>query len=257
MNTIATIEPWTPSTPYGGAPGTSPRHSRELALAGAFKIIAGDLRSYLANLGILIEVAEAYRYGQSLARSRPGARDTSNLMQRLDEMLSTVIQNTRRTGDPLAFSSGLMDLHDVLGVALRLNRPLADSRVVSLLDDSAGPVTIAGDRRLLLEVADILIAKAIRRSPHGGRITCLTEPRRGLALLHVADEGEAMNDKQIARALRPFSGATAGHYSFRSPPLELWYAGLVAERHGGRIVAGAAVGGRGNLFTLSLPAELR
>jgi two-component system, OmpR family, sensor histidine kinase SenX3 len=255
MNTIATIEPWTPRAPYGGHDRRT-RQSKELALAGAFKIIAGDLRSYLANIGILIEVAQAYKYGQSLARSRPGARDTANLMQRLDEMVSAVVQNTRRTGDPFGFRSHLVDLHDVLGVAVRLNRPLSDSRAVSLLDDGKSPVALVGDRRLLLEVADVLVANAIRRSPQGGRVTCLADLRRGLALLHVVDEGEAMNDRQISRTLRPFCDATVGGADVGPPPLDLWYARLIAERHGGRIVAGAPVGGRGNLFTLSLPAEL-
>ena len=257
MNTITTIEPRMPGRAYDSGRGSRPRQSMDLALAGAFRIIAGDLRSYLANLGTLIEVAEARRYGQSLARRRPGDPDTANLMQRLDEMVSAVVQNTRRTGDPFGFRSRLLDLHDVLGVAVRLNRPLSDSRGVSLLDDGESPVTIAGDRQLLLEAADVLIGNAIRRSPQDGKVTCLVELRGGLALLHVADEGDTMNEKRIARVLRPFCDATAGGADVRSPPLDLWYAGLIAERHGGRIVAGAAVGGRGNLFTLSLPAELR
>jgi two-component system, OmpR family, sensor histidine kinase SenX3 len=149
-----------------------------------------------------------------------------------------------------------MDLHNVLGLALRLNRPLADSRAVVLLNDGDGPVTVIGDRQLLLEVADVLISNAIRRSPETGRVTCLAELKRGRALLHVADEGKAMNDNAIARALRPFSALTAGqHDAAGSVHLDLWFAGLIAERHGGRIVAGAPVGGRGNLFTLSLPVE--
>jgi hypothetical protein len=87
MNTIATIEPRTRRTAFDHQLSTNSYKSKEFALASAVKIIAGDLRSYLANLDILIEVAEAYRICRSLARRRPERRDTQSLMHRIDQMV--------------------------------------------------------------------------------------------------------------------------------------------------------------------------
>ena len=256
MNILATI-----TTPTGhGAPdsraGTSERQARDLALAGAFRIVASDLRSFLANLGILTEVAQAHSYCRSLAERQPASRATPDLLQRLDDMMTSVIHNTRRTGDPFGFRSRLIDLQDILGLALSLNRPLAENQGVLLVDDGARPVTLSADRQLLLEAADVLVAHAVRRSPRNGRVTCVAERRRGLALLHVADEGESLNEAAIARALSPFAPAPGGRNKARPLDLDLWFARLIAERHGGGILARAPMGSRGNLFTLSLPAEL-
>jgi signal transduction histidine kinase len=230
--------------------------SRDLALAGAFRIVASDLRSFLANLGILTEVAQAHDYCRSLAERQPASRATSGLLQRLDDMMTSVIFNTRRTGDPFGFRSRLVDLQDILGLALSLNQPLAENQGVRLVDDGARPVTLEADRQLLLEAADVLVGRAIKRSPDGGRVTCLAERRRGLALLHVADEGETLYQAAIARALTPFAPARGGRKKAAPLELDLWFARLIAERHGGGIIASVPIGGRGNLFTLSLPAEL-
>jgi len=250
MNILATI------TEPDSRAAMGERQSRDLALAGAFRIVASDLRSFLANLGILTEIEEARSYCRSLAQRQPASRASRDLQQRLDDMMISVIHNTRRTGAPFGFRSRLVDLQDILGLALSLNRPLAENRGVLIVDDGARPVTLSADRQLLLEAADVLVAHAIRRSPAGGRVTCLAERRRGLALLHVADQGESLNESAVARALRPFAPAPGGRNKAGPPDLDLWFARLIAERHGGGIVARPPIGSRGNLFTLSLPAEL-
>ena len=256
MNILAPITTPTGHRAPDSRAATGERQSRDLALAGAFRIVASDLRSFLANLGILTEVAEAHGICRSLAQRQPASRATRDLQQRLDDMMVSVIHNTRRTGDPFGFRARLVDLQDLLGLALSLNRPLAENRNVLLVDDGVHPVTLSADRQLLLEAADVLVAHAIRRSPDGGRVTCLAERRRGLALLHVADEGESLSEPAIARAFRPFASAPGGRNRAGSLDLDLWFARLIAERHGGNIVARAPIGSRGNLFTLSLPAEL-
>lgn len=261
MNILATIP-----TPAGhtaldsradSRADTGQRQAKDLALAGALRIVASDLRSFLANIGILTEVAEANSYCRSLAERQPASRASRDLLQRLDDMMTSVIHNTRRTGDPFGFRSRLIDLQDILGLALSLNRPLAENQGVLLVDDGARPVTLSADRQLLLEAADVLVAHAVRRSPLNGRVTCVAERRRGLALLHVADNGETLNEAAVARALNPFASAPGGQHAEGALDLELWFARLIAERHGGRIIASTPIGGRGNLFTLSLPAELR
>ena len=257
MNILATF-----TTPTGQTvphidciPGQ--RRSKDLALAGAFRIVASDLRGFLANLGMLTEVAKANSYCRSLAGHQPASRATHDLLQRLDDIMTSVIHNTRRTGDPFGFRSGLVDLQDILGLALSLNRPLAENKGVRLLAGGAGPVTLTGDRRLLLQAADALVAQAVRRSPANGRITCLAERRQDLILLHVTDAGETLTDARSARLLSPFASAPGPQHRAGPVELEPWFARLIAERHGGRLTASAPVGGRGNQFTLALPAELR
>jgi signal transduction histidine kinase len=256
MNILASVTTPTGRAAPGDLAAPEPQPSQDLALAGAIRIVAGDLRSFLANLGILTEVAEARSYCRSLASRHPSARADRDLVQRLDDMMTSIIHNTRRTGDPFGFHSRLTDLQDILDLAFSLNRPLAENKGVVLVDDGARPVTLSADRQLLLEAADVLVAHAIRRSPPNGRVTCLAERRRGLALIHVADGGEAMTEAGIARALSPFASPPTARHGAGRLDLELWFARLIAERHGGRIIADTPIGGRGNLFTLSLPAEL-
>jgi signal transduction histidine kinase len=257
MNTVPDIQTRAEQKAEHSQSYTRALQSKEIALAGAFRTVGGNLSCLLANVGILTEIAQAYSYCQSLAGHQLESRRVLDLVQRLDDLVSGVIQNTRRTGDPLGFRSCLVDLHNVLGLALRLNQILAESRSVTLIQDSAQPITFTGDRQLLLQAADVLVAHAIRRSPTHGRVTCLAEMRRDRALLHVADEGATLNEQTIARSLKPFATPAAAPNSRWHPPhLDLWFARLIAERHGGRIVAGVPIGGRGNLFTLSLPAEL-
>ena len=256
MNIFAAITAPTGHRAPDSRAGAGEHRSMDLVLAGAFRIVASDLRSLLANLGILTELAEAHNYCRSLAERQPASRAACGLLQRLDDMMTSVIHNTRRTGDPFGFRLRLVDLQDILGLALSLNRPLAENHGVLLVDDGARPVTLSADRQLLLEAADVLVAHAIRRSPDGGRVTCFAERRRGFALLHVADKNESLNEAAIARALNPFAPAPGGRNKAGPLGLDMWFARLIAERHGGGIIARVPTGGRGNLFTLSLPAEL-
>lgn len=237
------------------APSGSQVWARDVALANALNSVAHDLRAPLANLGLLLELVEACWQQRSLDRLVPCTSQAKDLIHHLDAVLSAVLDRVRTTSDPLGFCPSLVDLGDLVDGAVALNRPLADSREVSLVGRHDRPVALVGDRQLLMQALDNLITNALKCSPAGGRVVCEAASNGGLALVSVADEGEGLSELDIARALRPF---TAPSKSSRRPPssgLSLWIVRLIAERHGGRIDAAPRTGGPGTVFTLRLPAS--
>ena len=115
------------------------RQPKDAAFLNTLSIIAHDLRGPLANLAILVELMEAYAKMQAFERVASSARKAQDTIDALSAMLNGFLERTRETGDPLAFKPGLVDLADVLGRALSLNAPMAESRQITLVTPCIGP----------------------------------------------------------------------------------------------------------------------
>lgn len=224
------------------------------ALVGALTIVAHDLRGPLANLGVLIELIEAYVQVEAFDRIAAATGKAHAIVEALEQMLNGFIQRTRETGDPLSFKPALTDAADAIRQAAALNRPLAESRAIAIDVAGTRPLAIWGDQRLLCEAVGNLVGNATKYAPDGTTVRCAVERRGTWCVISVSDEGAGLSDTDLARAFRPFTNLSATSQGRGgSWGLGLWIVRLISERHGGFVTALPGKGGA--RFEIHLPID--
>jgi signal transduction histidine kinase len=91
---------------------------------------------------------------------------------------------------------------------------------------------VAGNRLLLLQVINSIIANAVEGMSDGGKLTlrCEPEPAQGRVRVNIADTGHGMSEERLAQAFRPFKTGKA-----RGLGLGLTLVKRTLERYGGSV----------------------
>lgn len=229
----------------------------ERGLAGALAIVAHDLKGPLANLSLLVESISAEASERCCERIARQAQRAEQLIDRLDAMLSAILQRSRTHGDALEFTPADVDVIDIAEAVVGHNQPLAARRAVRLHCFCAEPTRVHGDAQLLMQAIDNLVSNAVKHTRRGGRVVCEVQAGdEGGAVIRIIDEGPGLQPHDLARAFRPFTRLSArADHGAPSHGLGLWIVRLIAERHGGRVEAENRSGGNGAIFTLRLPTR--
>jgi signal transduction histidine kinase len=113
---------------------------------------------------------------------------------------------------------------------------------------------VPGDETRLRQVLANLLSNAIKYSPQGGTIHVTGQVRDHDVMVSVHDEGIGLDPEQRSRVFQAFyrvddraTRKTAG------TGLGLFLAQAIVEAHGGRIWVESAPGGKGSVFSFSLP----
>lgn len=222
----------------------------------ALAVLAHDIRGPLANLALLIEAigAEARRHGQTSTAGQ--AAKAERTIERLDAMMTAMLDRARRSGDPLAARAERVDLVELLETAVTLNRPRAEKYEVRLHCLVAAPMTVIGDGHLLIQAVDNLLGNAITFTRAGGRVLCEVAPTEdGGVVVRITDEGPGLTSDDLGRLFRPFATLSGqAPRPRKSTGLGLAIVRQIAESHGGSITAESRGHGTGATFTLRLPA---
>lgn len=223
-------------------------------LLATMSIFAHDLRGPLANLAILlegIETAAATHDARPLAEQ---TRKSQAIVQALDDLLSAMLDRTRRTGDPLGVRAERIDTDEAVQAAIGLSLPLAAARSVRLRRFGTRHTAMLGDRGLIVQALDNLIGNAVKHAPEGTDVSVSVASVADELVIRVTNAGPPLTDRDHARAFRPFTrlSTTAAH-ARTSFGLGLWIVRLIAERHGGSVSASPRSDGSGAIFSLHLP----
>jgi two-component system, OmpR family, sensor histidine kinase SenX3 len=229
---------------------------KNAALLNALTIIVHDLRGPLANLSVLIELIETYVAMQAHERVKASTDKAQRIIESLDALLNGFLQRTRDTGDPLSYTPALLDVTDTVMAAAELNRPVAESRGITIDCSDLKASVIEGDKRLLVEAVDNLISNAVKYAPEGSTVTCETRRDGGDVVIAVSDAGQGLSELDLKRAFRPFATLSA-RYQHKSSSwgLGLWIVRLIAERHGGHVDVSARGQSNGARFEIRIPIE--
>lgn len=227
---------------------------RSKALINSLSIVVHDLRGPLANLQVMLELIETYSQRQALDDLPRCTRRAQDIIACLDKLLGSFLERARLTGDPLAFRPSVLDINDVAHTAISLNQPLAQARSVRIEQHGSLPVTIEGDRQLLLETVDNVLSNAIKYSPAGSVVDVTSDIDGAEVVLSVSDSGPGLSADELSGLFRPFA-----RLSHRKPEtgsstgLGLWIARLIATRHGGTLTVRARDTAPGSIFMLRIP----
>lgn len=173
-------------------------------------------------------------------------------MQRLVEDLLelSVVENgaVRLLFAPLSLDAALAD-------QVRMLRPLGQRRAVTIAL-SATPLMVRGDREKLGQVANNLVANALKYSPEGGEVLVRLVREGPFAHVSVRDHGPGIPADEIGRLFSPFgrSSVPAFDERERSTGLGLSIARKIVEAHGGHVGVESVVG-RGATFYFTVPVH--
>jgi PAS domain S-box-containing protein len=138
--------------------------------------------------------------------------------------------------------------------ALRIASDARNVRVVTALDDNAGP--IMGDPHRLQQVVWNLLSNAIKFTPKGGRIHLAVERVDSSLKLSVTDNGRGIAPDFLPHVFERFrqaDGATTR--AFGGLGLGLAISRHIVELHGGNIEVTSKGEGQGSTFTVTLPVS--
>jgi len=109
-----------------------------------------------------------------------------------------------------------------------------------------------GDRQLLTELIVILMENALKYTEEGAYIKMRAFCDEGSDIIEVSDSGVGISDEAMSRIFSRFYREERQQVTTDGSGLGLYVAGLIAGRHGGKIVAKHNVP-KGTIFTVILP----
>ncbi len=226
------------------------------AFGNALSIVAHDLKGPLSNLALLVEdISRGAEDGRQPDIARKAER-ADQIIGRMSQMLSAVMERARSGRDPLSGTMTTVNLVEVLQMVFTINQPAARRKSIAFRCLAIDPVLVLGDQELLFEAFDNLIGNALKHSPEGGTITCkISAADDGSIQVCIGDDGPGFGAADLLRAFRPLGGSPLAPSGKRgSSGLGLWITRVIAERHGGRVLARNQPNGSGALLTVRLPA---
>src|SRR5205823_823716 len=110
-------------------------------------------------------------------------------IQRLSDLVATLIETTRAEGDSSSMAQESHSLNDVLGEVVEDCKLEAEARGCRFAIQEAYEVIVKGDRELLRRAFENVIRNAIRYSPDGASVDIHADAAARSAHIAVRDYG--------------------------------------------------------------------
>lgn len=199
--------------------------------------VAHELRTPVARLkSDLEEAASAPDLRTARALAGAAAAETDEILQTFEALLDIAEVEAGGAG-------GLapMRLDEAVRAACELYESVAEAAGVAL-SAALEPVTIIGERTLIVRLAANLIDNAIKFSAAGSAVSVRVAAQGGEALLEIADRGPGIVAGERERVLGRFARGS-GTSEVRGHGLGLALVSAVAKRHGAPIAMSDAAPG--------------
>ena len=214
-------------------------------------VAAHDLRNHLQPLLGHLQLLRQ----RALRDQRPEyvrhADEVARAARRLNRVITAVLDTTRLQQGLFTVRPRAVDLVALAREAAEEFR--TDDTGIEVQAGSA--VVVRGDRDLLQQVVENLLANAVRYSPPAAvvwlRVGIESLPKGPRALLTITDAGPGVPAEVAPRLFEPFASGP----NSTSLGLGLYLARQIARAHGGDVWTEAPGAGRGSTFVLVLPLD--
>lgn len=195
--------------------------------------ISHELRSPLARLNIAIELA------RTAADRDAAAGRLQREVNRLTELVGSLLEVTRAEGDPSLRRSEIVRVGDVLHDVAQACQLEADARGCRLVVHDAVTRSLIGDPELLRRAVENVVRNAIRYAPAQTDVELEARDEPHALTISVRDAGTGVPDELLPRLAQPFFRVEdARDYAPDSGVgLGLSIAQRAVQLHHGRLVA--------------------
>lgn len=234
--------------------------TRELYDANAtkdkfFSIISHDLKGPFSSVISLIDMMindykefneEEKKY--SLKQIQLSAKNTYKLLENL-------LLWSRNQRGKIEINPELIDLNDIIDVAVRLLSSSAQRKNITLINNSEKSITAYFDKNTIVTVINNLISNALKFTPINGKVTVTAEKNNDLVLVSVEDNGVGISESDLKKLFRiDVSHSTKGTESEVGTGLGLILCKEFVEKNGGKIWVESEVK-KGSKFKFNIPAD--
>jgi signal transduction histidine kinase len=179
--------------------------------------------------------------------------DVEGSMRFVLSLVEEVLELAALDHGRLSLSLQKLDLGDLVGAAVRLERMLAHQKRIHVEHFASGAVPVQADPGKLRQVLANLLSNAVKYSHAGSVVTVTCQAVGGRAVVEVRDRGVGIAAEDLSKLFRPFSRLRGqGTSGERSTGLGLAIAHRIVEGHGGQLQV-ASQPGQGSTFSVALP----
>jgi two-component system sensor histidine kinase SenX3 len=173
--------------------------------------------------------------------------------ERLTRITKEIIELSRLQAADALTKPDLVDIDQVVALAIDQNRVAADAHKIQLVSGGDAGAEVYGDEALLVVALHNLVANAVQYSPKGARVGIGVNSSNGIVEIAVTDQGPGIAEADLDRVFERF---------FRSDPARSRHTGgsglglsivkHVVQNHGGDVRVWSQLG-NGSTFTIRLP----
>jgi two-component system, sensor histidine kinase and response regulator len=153
-----------------------------------FSIISHDLRSSLGVIVGFTEILQNNRESISGADTDEMIRDIRQTAENTLELLENLLQWANSQYRGIKFTPGKLDLELLISETINILADMASAKKI-ILSPAVKPVTVIGDRDMLLLILRNLLSNAIKFTHEGGKITVSSLFDNGHVKVQVTDTG--------------------------------------------------------------------
>ena len=218
-----------------------------------FSIIAHDLRSPFNNIlgfsELLIENGSDFEFEESLTFLNYINSSANSTLILLDNLLSWA----KSQSGQISFKPEKIIFSDVILDIIRLEKPQAKAKEISLNYFSADEIEIIADENMLKTVLRNLISNAIKFTKSGGHISVFAILKQDHVEITISDDGIGMNKEKLKGLFNISSNTTTvGTANEKGSGLGLVLCKEFVEKHKGEIWVESKEG-KGSDFKFTLP----
>ena len=213
--------------------------------------ISHELKTPIGAVGLLAEaLVSASDEPEQVKRF---AKRLTKESERLGRITQEIIELSRLQATDALAKAELVDIDQVVAVAIDQNRVLAEAHKVQLVSGGDAGAEVYGDETLLAVALHNLVSNAIQYSPKSTRVGIGVSNRDGVVEIAVTDQGVGIPDEDQDRVFERF---------FRTDPARSRNTGgsgrgvsivkHAIQNHGGDVRVWSQPG-HGSTFTIRLP----
>ncbi|HEY7065756.1 MAG TPA: GAF domain-containing sensor histidine kinase [Chloroflexota bacterium] len=213
-------------------------------------IVSHEFRTALTGIQGFSEMMRDEDF--TLEEMKEYAGDINKDAQRLNRMITEMLDLDRMESGRMTLNVGEVDLNQVIAEVAERARPNAPDHSIRLaLDESLPP--LSGDRDKLTQVLTNLVSNAVKYSPEGGEIALTSRREDGTAHVLVQDHGMGIPPEALEKVFERFSRVESdtSHY-IQGTGLGLPIVRQIVQMHGGRAWVESTLG-EGSTFQFTVP----
>ncbi|MCU1411898.1 MAG: two-component sensor histidine kinase [Rhodoglobus sp.] len=213
--------------------------------------ISHELKTPIGAVGLLAEaLVSASDEPEQVKRF---AKRLTKESERLARITQEIIELSRLQATDALAKAELVDIDQVVAVAIDQNRVLAEAHKVQLVSGGDAGAEVYGDETLLAVALHNLVSNAIQYSPKSTRVGIGVSNREGVVEIAVTDQGVGIPDEDQDRVFeRFFRTDPARSRNTGGSGLGLSIVKHAIQNHGGDVRVWSQPG-HGSTFTIRLP----